>query len=165
MLILLIITITLGVIIFNKQQIPQNLIVSDKQKPFAADDNSSQISTSSADIASLLESFPTFDSTQEEKNKFFANVKNAAKESDILDISRCKPNPPVLLLRSDKEFQIVNNDKVEHIITRGGQQYSIPAGQAITIRASSFGTTGVLGYRCLTYNGEYPIVGIINIIE
>lgn len=131
----------------NSQQ--NNL--TNEEKPAASTEKDSKF----RELISLFSNPPT-DQTQ--KENFNLKIRAASVESNVLDITGCKPNPQIITVRLNKPFTVKNSDTVERRITHTQFSIAAPANTERSV-TPNFSGEGSFGYRC---GGE--LVGIIYVI-
>ena len=97
--------------------------------------------------------FPGQNATDEEFAQHANLVKSVAVDSDILDITGCKPSPLVLEVGYGESIEIKNSDKVDHILAHAWDiVITIPAGGSkdvvVTDLLRAEGGEGIAGYSC-----------------
>ncbi len=124
----------------------------------------SQQTISFNDEGSLLKYIDLSNPTKEQSMKFFETLERVAKLSDVVTISQCKASPVAVKVKLGNDIKVINNDKVDYTLIRATKQYSLPAGQTITIKGDFGG--GAHGYRC---DGKgivnQPVAGIFYVVE
>lgn len=86
--------------------------------------------------------------TVEQVQNFSTQVANVAIKSEILDVSQCNPNPPVLHLKMRQSFTLKNSDSVSHKLFHGqGVDVTIEAGSQ-KVFTPNFPNPGIYGYAC-----------------
>lgn len=92
---------------------------------------------------------PPADASRSAKKKHAEVVAKLAKETPMLEIKNCQPNPLVLQIKQGSEFKIKNYDTVERrIFVDGSHVYKIPAKGEQNIKAEFKYGTGDYGYVC-----------------
>jgi len=97
--------------------------------------------------------FPGVDATPEDFESHAEVVESAAVDSNVLDITSCKPNPLVLRVGYGGVVEIKNEDPVSHTIShhRGGS-VTIPGGGSVRVVVTDFlkskRGSGFTGYTC-----------------
>jgi len=136
-----------------------------KPTPTTTVKQSSKTTSNEISENNILQSSPGPNSSDEEKNKFLDAVKRLAKETAVLDITKCQPQPVVFKMRKAAQLQVRNNNNIEHtIIIDSEHQYSIPPNSTKTINTGL--GVGSPGYRCggVGFENE-PLVGIIDVVD
>ena len=100
-------------------------------------------------ILDLIANFPNQDSTDEEKKQWNEAVIGTSVNVNVLEISGCMPEPPVLEVGPGESIEIKNSDEVARTLLIGPPygHITIPAGGT---RGMVFdeGRSGFLGYGC-----------------
>lgn len=104
-------------------------------------------------IESLLKRFVAPHNSPEEKAKFFSDLNAVAKETDLLSVTNCKPNPSVLKVKKGSSFKITNEDNRSITLGIIEQNIIINSKSTVTVEANWEGATGL---HC-----ESSIVGIL----
>lgn len=89
-------------------------------------------------------------------------INKVAKTAEVLDISQCEPVPLVFKIDESAQFQIKNNDSVEHRIVIGSSfKKVIPAGSTETATADFGHSFGVYGATCDEKDSGFVVVAQI----
>ena len=93
---------------------------------------------------------PANEASIEEKKSHFELIQKVAKETSVLDITKCKTADPVVLkIKFGESILVENKDDVPHsIVFNAENAYDIPANSTKEIKpAFSYGA-GTYGYGC-----------------
>lgn len=108
--------------------------------------------------------FPGSNASQQEINNHIQLVNKLVKETEIIDINSCSPEPLVFRTSLNKSFMIRNKDSGSHTIQRGSSILAkIPAGKTITVKSRDLFIKGAgnYGYSC---DSTSAIVGIFLVV-
>ena len=99
------------------------------------------------DVAALVSEFPPPNASKAANSAFYQKVAALAVDSATLDVTSCKPEPPVMLVHLNKAFTLQNNDTSVHKIVH--TQFTLTAQPNSSQQVSpSFQGAGVYGYSC-----------------
>lgn len=104
------------------------------------------------DMSEIFKSFSSDNASVAERRKWQEQIASMAKESIVLDISRCSPEPVIIKMHKNSDIVIRNLDSVSHEIIHGPVQqpeiYVQVPGQSERPYALTFKNPGVYGYKC-----------------
>ena len=114
-------------------------------------------------VEDALVSPPLPGADQKVSDAYFKLVSDNAVESGTLDISGCKFNPFVVLIKKDQNLSLVNNDPVPHTISFGDTlSHTVSAASSKIITANFGKGTGVYGFRCDNVPKPAGVISVIN---
>jgi len=85
--------------------------------------------------------------TPDQIRNYFQALDRFAKVGEIVTINNCKASPIALKVGLGKEFNILNNDQVEHAIKFPKKLFTLNAGQKLTLLADDL-NIGSYAYLC-----------------
>ncbi|MBI3420888.1 MAG: hypothetical protein HY006_02390 [Candidatus Sungbacteria bacterium] len=101
--------------------------------------------------------------SESEKQRYFTLIKQLAKESAVIDIRQCAPQPLVLKTKTGATIMVRNADTREHIVSFGeNKALLVPAKESKTLPINYFKGSGVFGYGC---DGSPGGVGLIFVAD